>query len=463
MAPANLPRLATIGIDGPALLFTLAVALLAGATCGLIPVLKFARASLSGALREGGRTLSGGKARYRARNLLAVTQIALALVLLVGAGLMIRTFQALRHVNPGFQTSDVLTFRLPLQISKTVTPEVAARIHQRVLERIRQIPGVSSAAGIDHMLMGVGDHNPILVEEFPAPGGQLGNLRTYKFITPGLFATLGVPLLAGRDLDWSDILVRQPRVAVVSENFALQYWKTPAAALGKRIRNAPAAAWREIVGVVGNEHEDGLDKPEPQMVYFPLMVDHLWSDEPMTRTSVDYAVLSPRTGTPALLDEIRHAVKEVNPSVPITNVRSMQKVLDRSVARTSFTLVMLGIAGAMALLLGIVGIYGVIAYSVSQRTREIGIRMALGAEQRSVRSMFVRDGFVLTGAGLLLGLAGSVAVTRWMAALLYGVTPTDPITYAAVALVLTAATALASYLPSRRATAIDPVETLRAE
>jgi predicted permease len=464
LAPANLPRLGDIAIDGPALLFTLVVSVIAGALFGLIPVFEFGNANLGAALREGGRALSEGKGRYRARNILVVAQIALALVLLISSGLMIRTFQALKQVNPGFaRPSEILTFRIPVPQPKTVGADQVAQTHQRILERIRQIPGVVAAAAASKVTMdGGGEHDPIMVEQFPTPVGQLPVLRTYKFLTPGCFETMGNPLLAGRDIGWTDIYGRRP-VVLVSENFALQYWKSPAQALGKRVRNSPQSVWREIIGVVGDEHDEGVDKKAPQIVYWPLIVEHMWEDGPSINSRLSYAVRSSRAGTPALLTEVRQAVRAVDSTLPVTSIRTMQKILDRSMARTSFTLVMLGIASAMALLLGLVGIYGVISYSVAQRTREIGIRMALGAEHGEVRWMFVKHGLLLTVGGLAIGVGAAVALTRWMSSLLFGVTAIDPMTYAAVGLVLTSAALLASYLPARRATVIDPARALRAE
>jgi predicted lysophospholipase L1 biosynthesis ABC-type transport system permease subunit len=252
-------------------------------------------------------------------------------------------------------------------------------------------------------------------------------------------------------------------VVQVSENFARQYWKTPAEALGKRIRNSPQSLWREIVGVVGNERDDGVDQKAPQIVYWPLVVDRMWDSGPGVWRRQTYAVRSARTGTDALLKEIREVVRSVDASLPVTNVRTLQRIYERSMARTSFTLALLGIASAMALLLGLVGIYGVISYSVSQRTREIGIRMALGAEDREVRGMFVRHAFLLTAVGVAIGVGAAVALTRAMSSLLFEVNPVDPITYAAVAAILVAAALLASYLPARRATAVDPARALRAE
>jgi predicted permease len=287
-------------------------------------------------------------------------------------------------------------------------------------------------------------------------------IRRHKFASPGFFHAIGNPLLAGREYTWSDIYSMAP-VAIVTENFAREYWGAPAAAVGKRIRESLNGTWREIVGVAGNERDNGVDHPAPTTVYWPALTSGFWGQKIAVRRTVTYAVRSSRTGTQSFLDEIRQAVWSVNADLPLAGVRSLQEIYSKSMARTSFALVMLTLAGAMALLLGIIGIYGVISYSVSQRTREIGIRMALGAQQPALIRMFVRDGLALASIGLGLGLAVAFALSRGMSSLLFGITPADPIAYIGVSIGLAVAAALASYLPSRRAAAVDPVEALRAE
>jgi predicted permease len=464
LAPSNLPRLGNVAIGPAPLLFTLVVSVFAGVLLGWVPMLRFAKLNLGTALREGGRALSDAKGRHRARNILAVAQIAMALVLLISAGLMLRTFRALQRVDSGFaRPSELLTFRIPVPQPKGVAAAQIARTHQRILERLSQIPGVAQVAAASEMsLNNDGEHDPILIEQFPTPPGVLPKLRVYRFISPGYFAAAGNPILAGRDITWQEVEQRR-RVVLVSENFVRQYWKSPAEALGKRVRNSPESAWREIVGVVRGEHADGIDKPEPQIIYWPLINEDMWDKDASIRGAFSYAVRSPRAGTAGLLTEARQAVKAVDATLPITGVRTMQQVIDRSMARTSFTMIMLGIASGMALLLGLVGIYGVISYSVAQRTREIGIRVALGAEHGAVCRMFVRHGAILAAAGLAIGLIAAVVLTEWMSSLLFGVQATDPITYAALGLVLLAATLLASYVPARRATAVDPATALRSE
>jgi ABC-type antimicrobial peptide transport system permease subunit len=250
---------------------------------------------------------------------------------------------------------------------------------------------------------------------------------------------------------------------MISENVAREYWHEPGSALGKRIRVSTKDDWREIVGVVANVYDDGVNKEVSSSVYWPLLMDRFESDDTSVRRAVAYVVRSPRAGSESLMTEVRQAVWAVDANLPLANVHTMNYFYRKSLERTSFTLIMLAVAGSMALLLGVVGIYGVIAYSVSQRTREIGIRMALGAQQKTLTGMFVRHGLMLTGLGVACGLVVAFLVMRLMSALLFKVSPADPVTYAAVSIGLGVTAFLASYVPSRRAATVDPVEALRAE
>ena len=269
-------------------------------------------------------------------------------------------------------------------------------------------------------------------------------------------------MIAGRAITWNDIYTYAP-VVVISENLAREYWKTPSSALGRRIRQSPDSPWREIVGVVGNERDDGVAKPATPVVYWPMMMKDYFEPGPFMYRTMAYAIRSQRLGSPTFLREIQRAVWSVNPNLPLANVRTLDEIRSRSMAQTSFALVMLAIAGAVALLLGIVGIYGVIACSAAQRTREIGIRVALGAQQGDVSRLFVRHGLLLTLVGVVVGLGAAAALTRVMATLLFGVSAVDPLTYVAVSAGLAAVALVASYLPARRASRVDPVIALRAE
>lgn len=464
IAPANLPRLNQISIDCQVLLFTLAVSLIAGFVFGLIPVLKYAGSQLATGLREGGRTLSESRERHRARRILVVVQVGLAFVLLIGSGLMIRTLQSLHHVQPGFARPDrILSLRISIPEAQVKEAERVVRMYADMVQSVAAIPGVTSVGLTNSITMdGRNDNDPIFAADRPTAEGKLPPTRRFKFIAPGYFKTMGNPMLAGRDLTWTDIYQKR-NVVLISENFAREYWGNPVSALGKRIRESPNSPWREIIGVVGNERDDGVDKKAPGIVYWPMLRTQFWGDAIGLNRTLAFAIRSSRTGSSGFLKQVQKAIWSVNPEVPVADVHTVQEIYDKSLARTSFTLIMLAIAGAMALLLGIVGIYGVLSYSVAQRTREIGIRMALGATHGAVRRMFVSEGLILAAIGIAFGLAAAFALTRLMSALLFGVSPLDPLTYCIVPVVLGTAAFVASYLPARRATVVDPVEALRVE
>jgi putative ABC transport system permease protein len=465
MAPEGLPRVNEITIDPAVLLFTVVVSLAAGLLFGLIPVVKFARPHLALVLKQGGRSSSAGRERHRARNTLVVVEIALAVVLLVASGLMIRTFQALRHVDPGFtRPSQVLTLRVSIPASLMPDPEQTVRTHEQIMHSVERIPGVVSVGLASSITMdGYYDSkDTVFVEDFPLPGERLPPLRRFKWIGENYFKTMGNRLITGRTITWNDIYTQAP-VVMVSENFAREYWKDPSACIGRRIRNSPQDPWRTIVGVAGDERDDGAAKPAPAIIYWPLMIKSFWSDPVHVHRAVAYAIRTELATSPTLLKEIEHAVWSVNGSVPVANVRTLLQIQAESMAQTSFALVMLAIAAAVALLLGIVGIYGVIAYIATQRTREIGIRIALGAAQRDVSGLFVKHGLLLAAAGIGIGMIVAAGATRVMSALLFGVGALDPLTYVAVALGLGATALLASYLPAQRASRIDPAEALRIE
>ena len=464
LAPGNLPRIDNISIDPTVLLFTFAISIVAGLLFGAIPVFKYAGPHVAAGLRGGGRTSSASRERHRARSTLVVVQVALALVLLVGSGLMIRTFQALRHVNPGFTNpQEVLTLGLSIPAAQVKEPDAVVRMHQAIVEKIAAIPGVASVGLTTIVPMtDTGWHDPIFAADKNYEQTQLPPLRTFKFVSPGLLKTMGNTLVAGRDFTWEDAYGRRP-VAMVSENIARELWKEPSAAIGKQIRENRTSAWREVVGVVGDERDEGVDKKAPTIAFWPMLMSNFEGDDTSVRRSMSYVIRSRRTGSTAFTAEVSRAVWSVNPNLPLASVRPLDAIASASLARTSFTLVMLAIAGAMALLLGVAGIYGVISYSVSQRTREIGIRMALGARRQEVTRMFVRYGLGLAAIGMGCGLAAAIALTRLMGSLLFEVSPIDPLTYVAVCLSLTAAATLASYVPAVRATMVNPVTALRAE
>jgi predicted permease len=465
IAPANLPRLNEIAVDGHVLLFTAAASLAAAVLFGAAPVWKYAGPHVAQTLRAGGRSLSQSRERHRVRNVLVVVQVGLALLLLIGSGLMIRTFQALRNVQPGFtHPEEIQTLSIDIP-GKQVTDEVqVARTYQSMLDRIAAIPGVESAAFTSRLpLDRSGWHDPIYAEDHAYAEGKLPPVRTYKFFSPGVAKTMGSTLVAGREFTWTDLYEKRP-VAMLSENLARELWHDPSAAIGKRIRGLQRDDWREVVGVVADERTDGIDQKAPTTAIWPALMANFNGDKKtFVVRSVAIVIRTRRTGTSGFQDDVRRAVWSVNPNLPLYNVRTMEEVYRKSLARTSFTLVMLAIAGAMALLLGVIGIYGVIAYSVSQRTREIGIRMALGSSKTDITRIFVAHGLRLAAIGTVCGVAAALACTRLMKSLLFEISPLDPLTFAGVPLVLLAAAVAASYLPAMRAALVDPVESLRSE
>jgi len=463
LAPAGLPRVNEISVDGNVVLFTMALSLVTSLLFGSIPVLKYAGVRLGTGLREGGRSMSESRERHRSRSVLVVVQVALALVLLISSGLMIRTFRALTRVDPGFVApAEIQTFRVDIPDTQVKDPERVVHIQEEISHKIEAIPGASSVGISMSVPMDGNDWTDQVLAKDRTYSSSDIPLHRFRFAAPGFFKTLGTPIVAGRDFTWSDIYNKVP-VAMVSEKLAREYWHDPSGALGKQIRVSTKDDWREIVGVVGNTHDDGMDKEAPSSVYWPILAARFTSNDIDVRRYVTFSIRSPRAGSESLMSEVRRAVWSVEPNLPLADVHTLDYFYTNSMSRTSFTLVMLAVAGGMALLLGIVGLYGVIAYSVSQRRREIGIRMALGARDQELVGMFVRHALGLTSVGVACGFVAALALMRLMSSLLFGVRPFDPVTYAAVSLGLIATAALSSYLPARRAAAVNPVESLRAE
>jgi predicted permease len=463
MGPANLPRLNEISLDYRSFLFTFALSLVSGLLLGSIPAWKYSRSRNTASLAAG-RTASASLERHRSRNILVVAQVAMALVLLVCAALMLRTFQQLRAVDPGFaDASSLQTLHIAIPESSISDPRMVGRVENDIADKLAAIPGVTSVgfAGSAPMEGTEAGWDIVTVEGKSYEGDP--PLRLFNYASPGYFRALGTRLLAGRDFTWKEIYDLEPKV-IVSENFAKESWGSAEAAIGKRIHSFPPRTWYEVIGVAQDMRYNGVDEKAPAVVYWPLLrSDPYPGTSTYTPRSVTFAVRSSRAGTSAFLNEVQEAVWQVNADLPVASVRTMQEIYSKSLARTSFTLVMLGIAAAMALALGIIGIYGVISYAVSQRAREIGIRLALGAQRHELRWMFVRSALALTGIGVAIGLGAAAAVSELMRTLLFGVSPLDLRTFIVVPLVLAAAAALAGYLPARRAAQLDPMVALRCE
>jgi putative ABC transport system permease protein len=464
LGAADLPHVMAVTIDPTVLLVTVGISVLATLMFALIPVFHIAlpKLQLAGVLRGAGRSITEGRETNRARHLLVVCQVALALVLLIGSGLMMRTFQTLRQVDPGFRDpASVQTFQLTIPAADVrgaeqaggPGPERTVRMQHEILDRLAAVAGVESAgfsSSNDGLpLDGDGKTRSIFVEgRSPADGPA--SLREVQFVSPRFFETLRTPLMAGRAFDWNDV-DQARQVVVVSANLARAEWGSASAALGQRVGPRETGPWLEVVGVVKDVHHYGLNQPAPEMVIFPPRADD----------TASFVVRSERVGTASFLDDVRRAVWSVNPNLSLASVQTLGDLYQRSMARTSMTLQLLAITGTIALLLSLIGIYGVVSYAVSQRRREIGIRLALGAPNGQVRGMFVKHALMLVGIGVAIGLAAAAGLTRLMESQLFGVSPLDPLTVLAVALALLAAAGLASYLSAYRASALDPVEVLK--
>jgi predicted permease len=464
--PADLPRLTEVGLEARALGFTLLLSIFSGLLFGSIPVWKYARAKAFSFVPGAGRTASGDRARQRSRNLLVVAQVAMALVLLVSAVLMIRTFSALRNVDPGFADAPHLqTMRISIPGSLVADPRMVTRIQNNIADKLAAIPGVTSVGFAAAVPMEGIDPN---WDQIRVEGKNYEDkdppLRLFNYVSPDYFKTAGTRLIAGREFTWTEVYGLRP-VIIVSENFARESWGSASAAIGKRIRQFSDMPWLEVVGVAQDVRHNGVDENAPAIVYWPVLINDPYTPKPAIDAprSATFVLRSGRAGNQNFIAEIQQAVASVNGNLPLASVQTMQDIYGQSLARTSFTLVMLAIAGAMALALGIIGIYGVISYSVSQRTREMGIRLALGAQKSGLKWMFVRSALALTAVGVVVGVGAAAALMQLMKSLLFGISPLDPITYILVPLVLAGSAALASYLPARRAAAVDPVEALRVE
>jgi predicted permease len=463
IAPANLPRLSDISIDPATILFTLFVSLFVGALFGLIPVLKYTSAHVGTGLRQGGRTSSASRERHRARNGLVVVQVTLAIILLISSGLMLRTAYALTQVQPGFTSPATLqTVQISIPEAQIKSPEKVLRTQQEIAHRIAALPAVTSVALAASVPMdGEASFDPVFARDKTYSDKDVP-VHSYRFVAPGFFQTIGARIVAGRDYEWSDLYDRH-NVVILSENLARSYWGTAQKAIGKQVRDSSADPWREVIGVANDIRYNGMNQAAPTIAYWPVLMNKFEGDDERIRRTIKFAIRSRRAGSQSFISEVRRAVWSVNPTLPVANVDTVAEYVSRSLARTSFTLVMLSVAAGMALLLGVVGIYGVIAYSVSQRRREIGVRMAVGAQQQDIVRLFVRSGLLLTGSGVLLGIALSAVAMRLMSSILFGVHPLDVPTYLVAAVALFGAAFLASYLPSRRALSVDPAEALRTE
>jgi putative ABC transport system permease protein len=450
--PGDIPRLTGVGVNANALMFTFAASVVTGLIFGLVPALQASRGNLNQTLREGGRGSAGNVKNARLRGVLVVAEVALSLVALIGAGLLIKSFNRLLSVDAGFAAENLLTFNLTLVEFKD--PQSRANLTREVIARVSQIPGAQAVGGGTALP----PINAQRATRFAAQGASNdGSLPAAYFIaaSPGYFRALGTPLVEGRDFTDRDG-GEAAKVLIISRDLARDLFPNESA-IGKRLRlvnSELSNEWREIVGVVGDVRYSGLDDTDADTIYTPFaQTPFMWSNL-MIRTSVP-----PQT----LIQSVRDAVASVNSSLPPANFRTMEQLVSESVAQPRFNTVLLAAFAALALALAAVGIYGVIAYSVSRRAHEIGVRMALGARKGDVIRLIVKQGMKPAVAGAALGLVGAWAATRLMSGLLFEVSATDPATFGVITLTLLAVAMLACYIPARRATKVDPMVALRCE
>jgi putative ABC transport system permease protein len=457
----ELPAALAVTIDPTVLAFALALSLASGVVFGAVPALRYARPRIAIMLRAGGRGYSASRERHHVHRGLIAAQVAFALILLVASGLMIRTFQSLLDVDPGFVAPEQVQ-TVSVSLPRTTVPEFsqAVRMFERMQDAIGSLAGVEQVGFASRLPLADGPQTGFFVENSVLAEGERPPLSGFRFVSPRFFETLGTPLVAGRTFEWADHHDTR-RVVIVSESFARREWGTPQNALGKRLRFSPAESEpsQEIVGVVGDVRNERLDSASTDAVYLTLNGDLAAF---LARTAT-FVIRSERVGTAGFLDDIRRAIWSVDPSVPLWDVETLRDLYHRATARTALTLVLLAIAGCMALALGLIGIYGVIGYMLVQRTREIGIRVALGAQNGVLERMMLARILVPVLAGVALGLGGAAALSRVIESLLFGVTALDPGTYALAALVLVATAVMAAYLPARRVAQVDPMVALRAE
>jgi putative ABC transport system permease protein len=452
---AQIPRASEIGLDWRVLAFTLGVALLTGIIFGLVPALQASKADLHETLKEGGRTGSSG-ARGWVRGTLVVLEMALALVVLVSAGLLIRSFWRLQQVNPGFVPQNVLAMSVTLPATKYREPVQRANFFKELLQRIRALPGVRSAGACSILpLSGNNSSGSFRIEGRDVPQGQSLPHGDRWAATTDYFSTMKIPIVRGRFFDDRDTMESQP-VAIIDETMQRKYWPNEDP-VGKRISfqgGQQNPIWREIVGIVGHVKHRALEGESRVQYYIPHTQMQAGNLNLVVRTDADPT---------SLAGVVRGAIKGMDKDLPVFRVQTLEQYVIDSMAQRRFALTLLGIFALVALALASVGLYGVLSYSVTQRLHEIGIRMALGARAADVLRLVIGQGMLLALAGVALGVVGAFLLTRLMANLLFGVKASDPLTFVAIALLLTLVALVACFVPARKATKVDPMEALRYE
>jgi predicted permease len=463
LGPEAIPRLAEVRIDPATIAFAIVTSMFVAFVCSIVPALRIGRVDLSHALREGGRGGTAGKARQRVRTALVAGQIALALVALASSGLLLRTFQQLNAVKPGFEPNGVATFWIALTGARYPSDTSVVRFYSQLLDRVKSLPGVQDA-GITSRLPFVGNGNnmdPFYPEGDASYENKIPPLNMYTTVDGGYFKTMGIPLVAGKM--FAQLEMQRPEEAIISRQTAVQFFgdSTGQRALGRRFRELPGGPLFTGVGVVGNTRDTSLAAPPTMVVYRPQTIS-LRNGDGQTQWRMGLVVRSNSEPT-ALTAAVQRAVRELDPTLPLFDVRSMRDLMSQSMAQLSFTILVLGTAALVTLVLGAVGLYGVMAYVISLRTRELAVRIALGATPSAVIGMLTKQGIAVTGLGIVSGLVLFVAVAGALKSLLYGVASWDPVTLVGSSLVLVAIAAFASWLPARRTSRVDPADVLRAE
>jgi predicted permease len=461
--PTAIPRLAEVHIDLATVAFAIVVSAFVALVCSVAPALRIGRVDLSIALREGGRGGTAGRARQRIRSVLVAAQIALALVALASSGLLLRTFQRLNAVRPGFDAERLATFWVALPGSRYPTDTVVVRFYGQLLDRVRALPGVKDVGLSSRIPLNSNgmSQDPFYPENDPSYTDKIPPLQFYTTTDGSYFRTMGIPLIAGKTFDRLD--AQRPGEAIVSRATAIQFWKdsTGQAAIGKRFRELPNAPWMTVIGVVGDTRDTSLASLPSQVAYFPQVPAPGDFDG---RAQWEMALVVRTAGEPtAITSAVQRVVRELDPTLPLFDIRPMTAVMAASMAQLSFTILVLGAAALVTLVLGAVGLYGVMAYVVSLRTRELAVRIALGATPQAIVRMLTTQGVIVTGFGVMGGLLLFVFVARTLKSLLFGVASTDPVTLAAASMLLVAIAALASWIPARRTVRVDPADVLRAE
>jgi putative ABC transport system permease protein len=455
LAPEGIPRLDEVGMSTPIFLFALAVASICGVIFSIAPAIRASRTPLVETLKEGGR--AAGASHRRVQRSLVVAEIALALMLSVGAGLMVRSFVALQRVSPGFEPSHLLTFRLPLPPTQYANGAAQRGFFTRLLQRLEALPGVQAAGltiSLPPHLLAMTDN--FMVEGQVVPPNQSAPLGPLLFVNETYFSALGAPLLRGRFFTERDD-DKAPGVVIINETLAKQYF-SDVDPIGRRLKNGgperPNNAWNTVVGVVGDINYSGLDAAAEPVVYYPFRQATNNNQYVVIRTS-----MNPRSLEPA----VKAVVADLDKDLPIVNVRTMDELMTEAVAPPRFRTILVSMFALVGLLLAAIGIYGVMAYAVTERTHELGVRIALGADRGDVLRIVLGEAAWLAACGVGLGVAGALGATRLIQTLLFGVTPTDALTFAAIAILLAATALVASYIPARRAMRVDPMVALRYE